>query len=46
MKDHAKANYDEIKRVLDLFRQLNEENKQYVLYMILGANFAAKMNQQ
>lgn len=41
-----KADYDEIKRFLNLFRQLSEEKKRYVLYMILGANFAAKMNQQ
>lgn len=42
-------NYNELeegKEILNLLRQLSEEKKRYVLYMILGANFAAKMNQQ
>ena len=38
--------YEECKEVLALLKKLDEKSKLYVLYMILGANLAANMNQQ
>ena len=42
-------NYNELeecREFINLLRQLDEKNKRYVLYMLLGANFAAEAEEQ
>lgn len=38
--------YEECKEVLALLKKLDEKSKLYVLYMLLGANFAAEAEKQ
>lgn len=42
-------NYNELeegREFLDLLKKLDEKSKLYVLYMLLGANFAAEAEKQ